>query len=129
MFLRLNDATGEIEGLIPNIERIASASERRRTVKVWRALWNRMVALRDNNGRPFCDAGSDPSLAFTNPSPKPRQAVWSEGEVVRLIKHAIRNGYTGLAALLAVAWDTQLSPIDVRKLTPRQWRRDGIGAV
>jgi len=129
MFLRLNEVTGEVEGLIPQIEREASMSERHRTIKIWRALWNRMAALRDENNRPYCDAGADPSLAFTNPAPNARQAVWSEGEVVRLVKRAIREKYLGLAALMAVAWDTQLSPIDVRSLTPRQWRRDGAGAL
>ena len=34
----------------------------------------------------------------------------------------------GLAALLAVAWDTQLSPVDVRNLTESQRRRDPVGA-
>jgi hypothetical protein len=129
MFMRLNEFTGEVEGLISDIERDASISERHRTIKVWRALWKKMAGLRDESNRPFCDAGADPSLTFTNPAPMARQAVWSEGEVVRLIKRAIRDGYVGLAALLAVAWDTQLSPIDVRSLTPRQWRRDGVGAL
>jgi hypothetical protein len=36
-------------------------------------------------------------------------------------------GYRGLAAALAVAWDSQLSPIDVRTLTAGQRRRDADG--
>ena len=44
---------------------------------------------------------------------------------MRLVKSAIRMGYHGLAALLAVAWDTQLAPIDCRRLTPAQMIRSG----
>ena len=52
--------------------------------------------------------------------------MWSEGEVVRLFKRAWRDGYHGLAAVIAVAWSTQLSPGDVRALRassslPRRW--------
>jgi hypothetical protein len=45
--------------------------------------------------------------------------------VLRLVKWAIRMQYLRLACVLAVAWDTQLSPIDVRKLTPAKLRADG----
>jgi hypothetical protein len=51
--------------------------------------------------------------------------VWSEGEAVRLIKGAWRMNYRGLAALLAIAWDTQFAPIDCRKLTPAQMTTPG----
>ena len=34
-----------------------------------------------------------------------------------------------LAALLAVAWDTMLSPVDVRSLTVGQRHNDGQGSV
>ena len=40
---------------------------------------------------------------------------------------AWRNEYYGLAALMAVAWDSQLSPIDNRSLTLAQVRSDNIG--
>jgi len=38
---------------------------------------------------------------------------------VRLVKAAWRNGYRGLACIIAVAWDTQFSPVDVRTLAER----------
>jgi hypothetical protein len=38
---------------------------------------------------------------------------------VRLVKGAWRYGYRGLACIVAVAWDTQFSPIDVRTLAER----------
>ena len=98
-----------------------SESEAHRLIKVWRALWVRMA------GFGYCDLNRDPSFQFTNPAPKPRQAVWAEGEAVRLVKQAWRSGYHGLAALLAVAWDSQLSPVDARGLQAGQRRRDRLG--
>ena len=98
-----------------------SESEAHRVIKVWRALWKKMAVFGS------CDATRDPSLLFTNSAPGPRQALWSEGEAVRIIKRAWREGYRGLAALLAVAWDSQLSPVDARNLRARDTRRDRLG--
>ena len=53
--------------------------------------------------------------------------MWSEADAVRLVKTAWRSGYRGLAALLAVAWDSQLSPVDARGLKGAQMRRDPLG--
>jgi hypothetical protein len=39
----------------------------------------------------------------------------------------LREGYKGLAALLAVAWDSQLSPVDARSFKADQRRRDVVG--
>lgn len=100
-----------------------SASEAHRVIKVWRALWKKMAAMG------YCRRDADPSLLFANTAPPPRQAVWREEEVRRLVKQAWRMGYRGLAALLAVAWDTQLSPVDVRGLTAGQMVRDGQGTM
>jgi hypothetical protein len=90
-------------------------------IKTWRALWHKMATLG------YCDKELDPSFLFTNPAPRPRKDVWSEGEAVRLVKQAWRSGYYGLAAVLAVAWDTQLWPVDVRGLSANQRRRDEKG--
>jgi hypothetical protein len=65
---------------------------------------------------------------FTNPAPQPRQDMWSEGEAVRLVKGAWRAGYRSLAACLAIAWDSQLSPVDARSLKANQLRRDPVGS-
>ena len=48
---------------------------------------------------------------------------------MRLVKRAWRMGYRGLAAALAVAWDTMLSPVDVRALTRAQLRGDAQGSL
>jgi hypothetical protein len=81
-----------------------------RALKIWRALWRVMVALK------YC-AEDDPSKAIRRETPKARQDIWREGEVVRLCKTAWRSGYQGLSAIIAVAWDAALSPVDARKLT------------
>jgi hypothetical protein len=99
-----------------------SESEAHRMIKVWRALWAKMAVMG------LCSTNRDPSFMFKNTAPPPRQAVWREGEVVRLVKRAWREGYSGLAACLAVAWDSQLSPVDARTLRTDQLRRDPIGS-
>jgi hypothetical protein len=105
-----------------DIARQVSDSEAHRTIKVWRALWKKMSAFG------YCHLDRDPPFLFANSAPAPRQAVWHEGEVVRLVKRAWREGYSGLAACLAVAWESQLSPVDARTLRADQMRRDPIGS-
>lgn len=113
----------DLIGLRPLVEAKVSESEAHRVIKVWRALWAKMAAFQDFN----VDKDKDPSFAFANSAPRPRQDVWQAGEAVRLIKRAWRDGYRGLAALLAVAWDSQLSPVDARSLSPAQMRQDPVG--
>ncbi|MBZ9719138.1 hypothetical protein LB519_14915 [Mesorhizobium sp. AD1-1] len=88
-----------------------SAREGHRIIKIWRALWNVLSAMQ------YCAGKQDPSLGIRNRAPKARQASWREGEAVRQIKQAWRKGYRGLAVSIAIAWDTQFSPVDLRQLT------------
>ena len=67
---------------------------------------------------------ADPSMGIRNRAPAPRWQRWSEGEAVRLVKSAWRSGYHGLACIIAVAWDTQFSPVDVRTLAARHCTRN-----
>jgi hypothetical protein len=122
-FLAIDQNTGKVRGLLPLVESKVSISERHRVIKVWRALWKRMSVMH------YCDADKDPSLAFANSAPSPRQEVWAYREVLRLVRHAWRLGYKGLAALMAVSWDSMLSPVDARKLTAGQMLRDEHGAL
>ncbi|MGY4294591.1 hypothetical protein ACVWXN_002686 [Bradyrhizobium sp. i1.4.4] len=122
-FLRLDERTGELLGLLPRIEREVSVTERHRVVKVWRALWVKMAAMG------FCVADADPAKAFRNSAPDPRQAAWQRREVLRRVQLAWRMGYCGLAACIAVAWDSMLSPVDARRLTPAQCTYDGQGVM
>jgi hypothetical protein len=92
-----------------------------RVTKIWRALWKVMAAYK------FCAKDADPSLTIRNTAPKGRSAIFSEGEAVRQVKRAIRMGYTGLACIIAIAWDTQFSPVDCRTLAPKNKGEDRTG--
>jgi len=50
-----------------------------------------------------------------------------EGEIARAAKWAWRMEYYGLAAVIAVAWDTQLSPGDMRALRASQMVKGALG--
>jgi hypothetical protein len=83
-----------------------------KTLRVWRTFWKIMLGMK-------IARMADPSMGIRNRAPAPRWQRWSEGETVRLVKSAWRHGYHGLACIVAVAWDTQFSPIDVRTLAAR----------
>ena len=83
-----------------------------KTLRVWRTFWKIMLGMK-------VARTADPSMGIRNRAPAPRWQRWSEGETVRLVKSAWRNGYRGLACIIAVAWDTQFSPVDVRTLAAR----------
>lgn len=103
-----------------NVEDDISLREAHRSLKIWRALWRVMVALK-------YATGEDPSLAVRNTEPKGRNETWSEGEAVRLVKRALRMKYFGLAAALACMWDGAVAPVDARSLKLSQRRKDGKG--
>ena len=105
------------------IEDTVSLREAHRCVKIWRALWKVAAALG------YCVRDADPSLGVRNTAAPGRQETWSEGEVVQLFKRAWRDECYGLAALMAVAWSSQLSPGDVRQLRASQLARDDQGTV
>lgn len=96
------------------ISQTVSNNEAHRALKIWRALWKIAAALQ------YCSREADPSLGVRNTAPKGRDHRWSEGEAVRLVKRAWRMGFHGLAAAIAVSWDTQLDPGDVRALRASQ---------
>lgn len=103
------------------IEDAISLREAHRAMKIWRALWRVMAALK------YCDAEKDPSFAVVNTEPKGRKETWREGEAVRLVKKAIRERYYGLAVALACMWDGAVAPVDVRTLKLSQKREDKQG--
>lgn len=101
----------------------SSVSEREahRVIKIWRALWRVAAAMG------YCEA--DPSAGVRNTEPEARQAIWTHREAWRLCKMAWREDFRGLAAVIAVAWDSMLSPVDARSLTPAQRARERGGDV
>jgi len=104
----------EIKGVLTTV----GVREAHRAVKIWRALWQVAAALG------YCNSEKDPSFGIRRQTPAPREARWSEGEVVRLVKQAIRMGFHDLACILAVLWDTQFSPVDGRTLRARHIVRE-----
>jgi hypothetical protein len=103
------------------VEEAVSLREAHRCLKIWRALWKVSAAMH------YCRRDDDPSLGVRNRAAPGRNLKWTEGEVVRVFKRAWRMGYHGLAAVIAVAWDTQLSPGDVRALRASQMARGRRG--
>ena len=89
-------------------------------MKIWRALWQVSASMH------YCTADEDPSLGIRRETPKGRSAIWTEGEVVRLVKAAWRNGLRGLACIIAVAYDAQLAPVDARALALEDSRTDSV---
>lgn len=83
-----------------------------RVFKEWRRHWKTMRALRYVHV-------DDPSIKIRNTSAPPRWQTWTDGEVVRLVKTAIRTQDLKMAALIACVWDTQFQPGDVRTLRAR----------
>jgi hypothetical protein len=117
------DRQGNVSGLMAVVEMRVSVTERHRVIKVWRALWKRMAAMS------YCKMDSDPSLSIANSAPQPRQATWQHQEVLKRVQMAWRMGYKGLAACIAVGWDSMLSPVDARTLSLGQLRRYDNGAI
>jgi len=70
---------------------------------------------------------ADPSLGVRNTAAPGRNLQWSEGEVVRAAKRAWRMGYHGLAAVIAVAWDTHYHPATCGRCAPRNLARGAVG--
>jgi hypothetical protein len=118
------DPDSGIKGLLDAI----GVSEAYHAMKIWRALWKMVGTLNRHGGGKYCVSSADPSLGIRRKTPKPRTAVWREGEAVRLVKRAWRMGYYGLACIMAIAWDTMLSPVDVRRLSRGQLSGDAEGS-
>lgn len=94
------------------VEKADGRDPAHKAMKVWRSFWKVMRAM-------DYVAKDDPSLAVRNKAPRPRRERWTEGEVVRLVKAAIRERWYSLACIVATVWDTSFQPGDVRTLRAR----------
>ena len=103
------------------IEEDVSLREAHRCLKIWRAMWKIAAALG------YCVRDADPYYGVRNRAAKGGSETWAEGEAARMFKGAWRLKYYGLAAIIAVAWATQLSPGDVRALRASQLAKDANG--
>ncbi|MGI4765369.1 MAG: hypothetical protein ACRYGP_09950 [Janthinobacterium lividum] len=78
-----------------------------KAMKVWRALWGVLQALRYTQL-------TDPSKKVTNTAPKPRSVRHEFAPALHLAKTAWRKGYRGLACIIIVCWDAGFQPGDAR---------------
>jgi hypothetical protein len=60
---------------------------------------------------------ANPTHRIENAAPRGRKAIWLDAEVARLRDAAWEMGYRGLSVAIAIAFDTQMAPVDVRSLT------------
>lgn len=93
-------------------------------MKYWRAIWAKLMTINRADGARYC-VDEDPSLGIRRKTPKARNAIWLYDEAWIIIEGAGELGFKGLQAALAVAWDTMMSPVDVRTLTLSQLTGDG----
>jgi hypothetical protein len=101
------------------LEKKFSLHKMHRVFKIFRALLEVAIG--------FKLIGTNPTHRIANTAPKGRSAVWSEAEIKALRDKAWDLGYRGLAVAIAIAYDTQLAPVDVRLLTPRMRAADHEG--
>jgi hypothetical protein len=113
----------EISALRAHVRDKYGVREAHRMVKIWRALW-KVAALNK-----YCDLHLDPSKGFQNNAAEGRGMFWLEAETVALGNKAWELGYHGLAAVIAVMWDSQMSPVDIRTLRASQMASAGQGEV
>jgi hypothetical protein len=99
------------------IEATSGLDTAHKALKVWRALWRVMQALRYTQL-------SDPSAKVRNRQPAPRSARYAHGEAMQRAKAAWRLGYRGLACIIVVCWDAGFSPKDARTLRARHMAAD-----
>lgn len=86
-----------------------SASERFRILKVWRALLHQAEKRDLFNKAPIG--------GIKNPQPSGCANYWFSDEIAELATAADQAGYAGLALAIRIAWETLLSPCDVRDLS------------
>jgi hypothetical protein len=75
----------QISELRAAIAKNVSEREAHRTIKVWRALWQVLAALK------LCDANQDPSFGVRNSEPEARSERWAAWEIARIAKRAWRG--------------------------------------
>jgi hypothetical protein len=71
---------------------------------------------------------ASPADRIPNPQPAGRSAIWLGAELDILAAKAKATGLEGISLAIRLAWETMLSPVDVRTMRPRQIKQDGQGA-
>lgn len=92
-----------------------------RVIKDLRYLFNRAIRLRLIT--------FNPALAFQVKQPESRSQTWTSDQVNLAVTTAWSEGFKGAAVALAIAYDTGLSPVDIRTLTMGQIEGNRIVGV
>jgi integrase len=107
---KMKSVTGErAEKFYSGLRKSGSVHKAAKVMKDFRYLFNRAVRLRK--------VDFNPGLAFEVKAPDPRSVYWTHDQVESAIKTGVKIGFDGAAVALAIAYDTGLSPKDIRKLT------------
>ena len=69
-----------------------------------------------------------PELLIPNSAPPARTAIWYPQEIEALIEEALEQDRPGLALVIRVAFETALSPVDIRTLSLEMIAEDAEGA-
>jgi len=101
------------------IETQYGADARWRTVKIARALFNSAIK--------YQIISTSPCLVLPNTKPAPRHQIWFAHEVETLIETAYRLKYEPMALSLRLAWETLMSPVDIRMLALSELKNDQDG--
>ncbi|WP_144408384.1 hypothetical protein [Devosia psychrophila] len=96
------------------IVRWKGPGEAGRAMKTWCSLYRVLASMK------LCIPNHDPSLAIRKEGVAGRTETWREVRLSGWSKGRYGAGFGGLACIIAVAWDTQFSPVDSRTLTPGQ---------
>ena len=99
------------------IEEQSGVDVAHKAMKIWRALWGVMQALRYTQL-------TDPSKKVTNTAPQSRTQRYSQAEAIRLAKTAWRQGYRGLACIIITCWDAGFQPADARTARAKHLKTD-----
>ncbi len=99
------------------IEGASGMDAAHKALKVWRAFWRVMKAMRYTQL-------SDPSEKVVNKAPPTRTEKWKHGEAMRLTKRAWRMGFRGLACIVVTAWDAGFAPVDCRSIRAKHLMED-----
>ena len=89
--------------------------------KIFRALMEVAIGFKLVN--------ANPTRRIENAAPKGRKAIWLDAEVARLRDAAWEMGYRGLSVAIAIAFDTQMAPVDVPSLTLAMRVSDARGVL
>lgn len=102
-----------------DMERDHGAHARWKAVKISRAIFNAAVA--------YDVLQKSPCKTLANTQPKSRHQFWYAHEINRLVAVALENEYVAMSLGIRLAWETLMSPVDVRTLTRSHFRRDATG--